>query len=57
MMAQAGATLKRRGPRPAKIPRKPCMRYMAPMRSATVRVGKSFAGLSAKKERKQKLEK
>lgn len=45
-MAQAGATLNRRGPKPAKTPRKPFRAYIEARRFIMLREGISLAGLS-----------
>lgn len=54
-MAQAGATLNRRGPNPANKPRIPFVAYIVARRLLNLAVGNCFAGFSKKKKKNKKL--
>lgn len=51
-MAQAGATLNRRGPNPANKPRIPFVAYIVARRLLNLAVGNCFAGFSKKRKKK-----
>lgn len=49
-MAHAGATLNKRGPKPAKRPETPFVAYIVARRLLRLAVGNCFTGLSEKEE-------